>query len=139
MTGPDSLEPIARVVGVTLDVHDLEVEKTFCGAALGVEVKTQVAGWVAFERLSDCVALDLQQVAENKVVKNRFHFDLRIRGGDGGVRRLQDLGASMLDHISGADNEWYVMADPEGNEFCAVTRHMNFAASDERKENPVDD
>ena len=140
MTGPDSPKPIAQVFGVTLDVHDLEVEKDFWAAALGVGIKSQVSGWVAFHPLSGCIALSLQEVAEDKVAKNRFHFDLRIRSGDDGVRQLQDLGSSILDHVSGEDSEWYVMADPEGNEFCAVTRHIDFAASDAsqvRKERPT--
>ncbi len=134
MAGIDSAVPIARVVGVTLDVNDLALEKNFWQAALGVEVKKQVDGWVVLEPLPDCLTLDLQQVTERKTTKNRFHFDLRISGGDEGVRRLEELGASILEHISKAGNEWYVMADPEGNEFCAVIRHVNLEASDEAGE-----
>jgi hypothetical protein len=69
--------------------------------------------------------LDLQRVPDDKVVKNRFHFDLRVAGGDNGVRRLEGLGASILENITHGTAEWYVMADPEGNEFCAVTRQKN--------------
>ena len=129
MTEPDRDAPIARVVGVTLDVNDLELEKTFWGAALGVGIKSEVEGWAAFEVLPGFL-LDLQRVPEGKIAKNRFHFDMRVQGGIEGVRRLQDLGASIVEHREYGDNEWYVMADPEGNEFCAVTRHQLFAEED---------
>jgi len=129
MSDADSPEPIAQSLGVTLDVNDLELEKAFSGAALGREVKTESDGWAAFD-LSHGEMLDLQRVPELKSTKNRMHFDLRIRGGDEGIQRLQGLRASVIDHIVTDIAEWYVMADPGGNEFCAVTRHVNFAKID---------
>jgi hypothetical protein len=74
--------------------------------------------------------LDPQRVPELKTTKSRIHFDLRIRSGDQGIQRLQDLGASIVEHIVKEVGEWYVMADPEGNEFCTVTRHVNFTRID---------
>ena len=130
MAEKESDRPIAEVVGVTLDVNDLELEKAFWGAALGVGIKSEVEGWAAFEVLPGFV-LDLQRVPEDKVAKNRFHFDMRVRSGDDGVERLRSLGASILEHRNFGDNEWYVMADPVGNEFCAVTRHEFFAERDQ--------
>ncbi len=125
MTTPKSQEPIAKVLGATLDVVDLELEKAFWGAALNVEIKSEVPGWAAFE-VSPGFTLDLQRVPEGKVGKNRFHFDLRIPSGEDGIRRLEELGASIVEHIDKEVGAWYVMADPEGNEFCAITRHQNF-------------
>ncbi|NQW18613.1 MAG: VOC family protein [Chloroflexi bacterium] len=130
MTKPESQDAIAEVVGVTLDVIDLDLEIAFWGAALGQEILTEVEGWAVFE-LPNGLTLDLQQVPENKVAKNRFHFDLRIRSGDNGVQRLRKLGASVVEHIVKEVGEWYVMADPEGNEFCAIIRNTHFAAADE--------
>lgn len=122
--------PIARVVGVTLDVNDLELQKKFWSAALGVEAKQTVKRWALLEPIPGRLTMDLQQVPEGKTAKNRLHFDLRIEGGRDGVRRLEELGASVLDHHSLVDTEWYVMADPEGNEFCAIIRHVNWDAAD---------
>jgi hypothetical protein len=55
-------------------------------------------------------------VAEPKTVKNRLHWDVVTADVDGLVGR----GAKMLRE---ADDErhWHVLADPEGNEFCAFT------------------
>lgn len=129
MSDADSPEPIAESLGVTLDVNDLELEKAFWTAALGREVKTELHGWAAFD-LSHGEMLDLQRVPELKSTKNRMQFDLRIRSGDEGIQRLQGLGGSVIDHIVTEVAEWYVMADPEGNQVCAVTRHVNFAKID---------
>jgi hypothetical protein len=50
-------------------------------------------------------------VPEPKTVKNRIHWDVRTDD----LALLTDAGATVLDTQPG----WTVMADPEGNEFCA--------------------
>jgi hypothetical protein len=53
-------------------------------------------------------------VPEPKTVKNRIHWDVDVDD----VQLLLDHGASLL---RGPDDDisWHVLADPEGNEFCA--------------------
>ncbi|MEU4670003.1 VOC family protein [Amycolatopsis sp. NPDC023774] len=51
-------------------------------------------------------------VPEVKTVKNRMHLDVF-----GDVGELVSLGAVLVRN-KGADIDWWVMADPEGNEFC---------------------
>lgn len=117
---------VARVMGVTLDVNDLDLEIKFWAAVLGGEanIKNDVEGWAGFE-VTDGFFLDLQRVTEGKIAKNRFHFDLKIDGGEQGIERLVNLGAQKLQHIDKPGGaKWYVMADPEGNEFCAITRRI---------------
>jgi len=64
----------------------------------------------------------LQRVSEAKTGKNRMHFDIRTRDIDAEVKRLCQLGASLLsDKVEEDGVEWFVLADPEGNEFCVVT------------------
>lgn len=74
--------------------------------------------------------LFFQQVPEGKVVKNRMHLDINATPGRRGSReeidaekdRIVALGASVIrlyDEMWGPVPEYhYVMADPEGNEFC---------------------
>jgi hypothetical protein len=65
-----------------------------------------------------------QDVPEGKTVKNRLHID--VHGGTGGlggldalVARLETLGATRLREVNeGPVGHWWVMRDPEGNEFC---------------------
>jgi predicted enzyme related to lactoylglutathione lyase len=129
MSDADPLAPIAEAVGVTLDVNDIELEMAFWSGAFGVESHSEVPGWALIE-LSNGMTMDLQQVPEGKVAKNRFHFDMRIRSGEDGIQQLQELGASIIEHITKEVAEWYIMADPEGNEFCAILRNTHFAEGD---------
>jgi hypothetical protein len=64
-----------------------------------------------------------QDVPEGKSGKNRLHID--IHGEPGGlgqlVARLEELGASRVREVNqGPAGHWWVMLDPEGNEFCAT-------------------
>jgi catechol 2,3-dioxygenase-like lactoylglutathione lyase family enzyme len=60
------------------------------------------------------------KVPETKVVKNRVHIDIDMPD-DAEMQRLQSLGAKPLQEIRDEQGQllWTVMADPEGNEFCA--------------------
>jgi hypothetical protein len=65
------------------------------------------------------------RVPEPKTVKNRMHVCLRPtdRTREEEVDRLLGLGATMVDDRRTApDRGWAVLADPEGNEFCVLTR-----------------
>jgi predicted enzyme related to lactoylglutathione lyase len=76
------------------------------------------------DRADDAPWFVLQQVDEPKSGKNRMHLDLRVTDLDAEAGRLEALGAQRVSGMMrGAhDSAWYVMADPEGNEFCIV-RH----------------
>jgi len=63
------------------------------------------------------------RVPEAKSVKNRLHVDLRPQNGSDQqteLARLIELGARPVDIGQGLDVTWYVLADPEGNEFCLL-------------------
>ncbi|WP_229399953.1 VOC family protein [Micromonospora okii] len=57
-----------------------------------------------------------EAVAERKRVKNRVHWDVDLAGPD--ATRLIVAGAALLREPDD-DISWWVLADPEGNEFCA--------------------
>lgn len=61
--------------------------------------------------------LVFQQVSEPKTVKNRIHWDVDTDD----VRLLVEHGATVLREPDD-DIKWTVLADPEGNEFCAFVR-----------------
>lgn len=61
------------------------------------------------------------RVGEDKVTKNRVHFDLQPTGRTRAeeVARAIGLGARQLaDHTRPDGRGWVTLADPEGNEFC---------------------
>ena len=57
------------------------------------------------------------RVPEPKIGKVRIHMDVNL-ADTAGIQRLIDRGASILQERPGG-NDWTIMADPEGNEFCA--------------------
>lgn len=61
-----------------------------------------------------------QTVPEDKTVKNRVHWDVRLNGQDKDDVRaaLEARGAKYLWTAKQGPHEWHTMADPEGNEFC---------------------
>ncbi|MBL3700913.1 VOC family protein [Leucobacter luti] len=64
-----------------------------------------------------------QSVPEPKQGKNRLHLDVHDGSGDPGALadRLEAFGATRLTFVDeGPAGRWWVMRDPEGNEFCAI-------------------
>lgn len=64
-----------------------------------------------------------QEVPEGKSGKNRLHIDVHSEPGglDELVARLEKLGATRVREVDqGPAGHWWVMQDPEGNEFCAA-------------------
>jgi hypothetical protein len=93
-----------------------------------------VLGWHVVEVEGDDVRIgpsnasqppiDFLAVPEAKQVKNRLHLDLRADGSSTAdeLQRLLDLGARRVDVGQGPDVNWVVLADPEGNELCLLSR-----------------
>lgn len=64
-----------------------------------------------------------QDVPEEKSVKNRLHIDIHSAPDalDELVTRLEALGATRVREFDkGPAGHWWVMLDPEGNEFCVA-------------------
>ena len=64
-----------------------------------------------------------QDVPEGKSGKNRLHIDVHGEAGglDKLVTRLEELGATRVREVDeGPVGHWWIMQDPEGNEFCAT-------------------
>lgn len=67
-----------------------------------------------------------QTVPEEKTIKNRVHWDVRLDGRDKDEVRaeLEARGAKFLWTASQGPHEWHTMADPEGNEFCILGQQL---------------
>ncbi|GAA2094323.1 VOC family protein [Kitasatospora saccharophila] len=63
-----------------------------------------------------------QDVPEPKRGKNRLHIDVHSDGElTAVVERLEQLGATRVEEQEqGPAGHWWVMRDPEGNEFCVA-------------------
>lgn len=87
--------------------------------ALGYRREGAIEGRFA-SLTGDGPTLTLQPVKKEKTVKNRMHPDLLVSDLDAEVDRLEGQGATR-DTPSACEEfgqRWFVMADPEGNEFC---------------------
>jgi len=62
----------------------------------------------------------LQKVSEPKAGKNRMHLDIETLMVEQVSVRLEQLGATRIspEIVAEHGQQWIVMTDPEGNEFC---------------------
>lgn len=103
--------PTAIFKDLCADAADPARVAAFWGATLGLTVESTDNGDAVLRSADGAARIWVNAVAEPKVVKNRVHLDLHVPH-DGA---LLAIGATLL-----ADNgNFRVLADPEGNEFCA--------------------
>lgn len=107
---PNGPNPNASLKDFCIDATLPVPVAKFWAAAIGGEVDIDEAGEALIRRGED-VDIWINRVPEAKTVKNRVHFDVYARTVDD----LVALGATAL----ATEPEWVVMADVEGNEFCA--------------------
>jgi predicted enzyme related to lactoylglutathione lyase len=119
-----------RIWKTTLDCNDIEVVTTFWSRLLGLPVTLDASGNAGnFRNLgpegSDPFAdavMCFQQVDEPRSGKNRMHLDLRADDLDAAVEEVCRHGGVRVSDLNEVPaGRWYVMADPEGNEFCLVS------------------
>ena len=104
--------------------------------ALIADFWCSVLGWQVVEEDADGISIapsdggwptiDVLAVPERKTVKNRLHFDVRADGVTTAqeLERLLSLGAHRVDVGQQPDVSWVVLGDPEGNEFCLLSRSV---------------
>lgn len=112
-------------MAVVLDVNDLERATDFWSAALGFPRQRPITQFMVLrpdDPEDHRPNLILQKVPEAKAGKNRSHLDLFFPLRDEARDRLLALGARLLQEEPNCIGShcWYLMADPEGNEFCCV-------------------
>lgn len=117
----------SRLANIAMDAVDPELVATFWCAALDWQVLEREDGLVSIgpAGVSDgCPGIDVIPVPEAKTLKNRLHLDLRADGvsRDAELTRLLALGARRVDVGQDPDVSWVVLADPEGNELCLLSR-----------------
>ncbi len=100
----------------------------------------EVLGYVELEREEGCIeigppgtgfggpqpTLVFLQAKEPKSGKLRLHFDVNPTDRDieAELSRLLTAGAAHADVGQTGQESWYVLADPEGNEFCLLRRRL---------------
>ena len=113
-------EGVGVLYAIVMDVNDLETCGKFWSQVLGTDILYQDERYLRLGHKGERPTLLLQRVPERHREKNRVHIDLDVPDLDAAVSRVQGLGGDKLRQLDGYGNEWVVMADPDGNEFCLV-------------------
>lgn len=107
--------PEQRLYELVVDAHDSRAQAAWWADVLGGRLEADGNG-ESVEAIPGAPFeyLVFEPVPEPKTVKNRIHFDVDTLD----VALLTERGATVLRE---PDDEigWTVLADPEGNEFCA--------------------
>jgi len=114
--------PVAQFDGLMLDVADPRQALTFWQIALGGRADPDRARVAPGPGRPAREILRLRQVSQLSDDDARVHVDLRLAGA--APDQLLAAGARLV--RPPGDDPWFVLADPEGNEFCA------FPAVDDR-------
>jgi predicted enzyme related to lactoylglutathione lyase len=118
---------VSRIATIAIDANDPRLIADFWAAVLGWQIVEEDAGGITIA--PDGAAwptIDVLKVPERKGIKNRLHLDLRADGttAEDEVQRLVTMGAQPVDVGQNPDASWTVLADPEGNEFCVLSRSV---------------
>ncbi|MHB1065190.1 MAG: VOC family protein [Georgenia sp.] len=121
----------SAIAALVIDAHDVRRIADFWVAALGWVVQEDDDG-ISITPPDGGPGIDVLPVPEAKTVKNRLHLDLRADGSTQAaeVERLLGLGATRTDVGQGPDVSWVVLTDPEGNEFCVLSRSVQDVAAE---------
>ena len=111
--------PLATFRDIVMDCADPRPLAGFWSEVLGYAIGYEGDDEVRLDASDGGFRIWLVRVPEPRTVKNRVHIDVNLEPGVG-IERLEELGAKVLHPVGSAPaTRWAVMADPEGNEFCA--------------------
>jgi catechol 2,3-dioxygenase-like lactoylglutathione lyase family enzyme len=108
---------LATYQALVIEASDARRLGTFWSRALGLRLEEDGPSNVVLRGRTPAQAVWIDQVPEPKTVKNRVHLDIHT----GDIGELIAAGATVLNDT---DFKWIVMADPDGQEFCAFVREQ---------------
>ncbi len=110
-----------RLGSTVINCADLELMTRFWSQALGL-ISSSAQDDDDFRVLrGDRVNLSLQRSRTPVTARDQMHLDLYSDDQAAEVERLTGLGAAFVrHHREDPDDDYVVMTDPEGNEFCVV-------------------
>jgi hypothetical protein len=110
--------PVDRLHGLVVDAAGPAALARWWAGIYGAAVEHNPRGHSTVHEVPGMpiLTMDFVPVPEPKTAKNRVHWDVTVPA----VQPLLDVGATLL-ALPTDQSKWHVLADPEGNEFCAFT------------------
>jgi predicted enzyme related to lactoylglutathione lyase len=114
-----------RLGSTVINCADIKLMTSFWGQALGL-APSSAGDEDDFRVLrGERVNLSLQLAQTPVTARDQMHLDLYTDEQAAEVRRLAGLGAQVVREQHDPDDDYVVMTDPEGNEFCVcVVSHV---------------
>ena len=111
-----------HIGSIVIDSNDFARMSAFWQEALHYVAREPVDDHCVVLRDPDGVHVNvsIQQVPELASEKNRLHFDLYSTDQEAEVERLLGIGATRHPREPEPDEDFVVLADPEGNLFCVI-------------------
>jgi hypothetical protein len=106
-----------RLGSTVINCADMELMTGFWAEALHLTVPPVADDEFRVLR-GQHASLSLQRSRTPVTVRDQMHLDLYTDDQAAEVRRLTGLGARFVRHHDDPDDDYVVMTDPEGNEFC---------------------
>jgi catechol 2,3-dioxygenase-like lactoylglutathione lyase family enzyme len=106
-----------RLGSTVINCSDLETMTDFWSAALGLTPSSRLPDDDFRVLRGARVNMSLQLADTPVTARDQMHLDLYTDDQDGEVHRLEELGARFVRDSEPGD-DYVVMLDPEGNEFC---------------------
>jgi predicted enzyme related to lactoylglutathione lyase len=107
-----------RLGSTVINCADIETMTAFWSQALELRPSSTDPGDDFRVLRGDRVNLSLQVAATPVTARDQMHLDLYTDDQTGELERLTALGASYIRPSQDPSDDYVVMADPEGNEFC---------------------
>jgi predicted enzyme related to lactoylglutathione lyase len=111
-----------RLGSTVINCADIELMTGFWSRALGLVPSSAAAGDGFRVLRGEHVNLSLQRADTAVSARDQMHLDLYTDDQAAEVRRLAGLGAQVVRHHLDPDDDYVVMTDPEGNEFCVCVK-----------------
>jgi|SRR6516225_1862337 predicted enzyme related to lactoylglutathione lyase len=107
-----------RLGSTVINCADMELMTSFWSQALYLAPSSAEYGDDFRVLRGDGVRLSLQLARTPVTARDQMHLDLYSDDQAAEVRRLTGLGARFVRHHDDPADDYVVMTDPEGNEFC---------------------
>jgi catechol 2,3-dioxygenase-like lactoylglutathione lyase family enzyme len=107
-----------RLGSVVINCANLETMTSFWTQALDLRAGPVSEAGDFRVLAGDIVQLSLQVAKTPVSGRDQMHLDLFTESQAEEVSRLLALGATFIRHHEDPDDDYVVLADPEGNQFC---------------------